>query len=469
MQRQSQVFLFAFALLALTFSACTRAPQAHVLEAEQAALREALEEAHHEALEQASTLIAEHATPPDESELDLRGRFIEAVQQEDWPRAKELEAHWHAPFDDDEGQAAEIRLLLAEGDVLLARERAWNLIQDDRETHAQWIELWYQSFFEDENVWRATAQTLELHSDFDKLEALGGGSTVTLKVLLNDELVGVLKPHSTREQSFYRGEVAAYRLCLLMRCHFIVPQNTEVRVRVQDFLRAYGISSLDRRTGYSRNFSDLIVFEDDEGESWIHATFKAWVPDFTTYPLEHTDGWISLLNGATSFERLDEMTLADALRPMRGRERAYVPAMLSRAGDTDALDFARQLSSLHVFDYLLNNWDRYSGVFWGVNCQWADGHFVSIDNGAVLQKRGWGSAVTTRGRMRRIRMFSKETVDAIRAMDYDLTRKLLLPPNPHHDDEDERFDNFWERRNEFLEWIDDLIERRGEDRVLALP
>lgn len=469
MQHSSTKFLIALILVTSVFSGCARQAKSDVLAEEADLLAAQLQAAHLQALEQASTTVAAAAEEPAIETLDLRGRFIQAVIDEDWELAREYHQHWHADLEDEEAQDAEWLLLLADQNFDEARARAWFGIESFPESKHHWVQRWYQSWMADERFWRAAPYDLQPNVDFDKLEALGGGSTVTLKVLLNDEIVGVLKPHSTREQSFYRGEVAAFRLCSLMKCGFEVPLNTEVRIRVSDFLRAYGISSLQRRTGYSSNFSDLITFTDADGEAWIHATFKAWAPGFTTYPVEHTEGWVSLLNGATSREKLESMSLADALRPMRGKERAYVPAMLDRGGDTTGLDFARQLSNLHVFDYLLNNWDRYSGVFWGVNCQWNNGTFVSIDNGAVLQRRGWGSAIATRNRMRRIRIFSRSTVEALRAMDYDLTRQLLLPPSPHHSDEDERFENFWGRRVEFLEWLDQLIESRGEDLVLILP
>lgn len=466
-----------FTTLVLTLSllpACGRQQaRADALAAQELAEQRALEAQQAEqlerALEQATTVVAEAAEEPAIEDIDVRGRFIQAVNNGDWSLAQEYQPHWAADSDDKEGQDAELLLLLHEGHFDEARARAWTFLTSFPDVEEHWRQRWYQSWMSDESFWRAEPYDLERERDFDKLEALGGGSTVTLKVLLNGEIVGVLKPHSTLEQTNYRGEVAAYRLCEIMQCGFHVPQNTEVRIRVRDFLRAYGISSLTRSKGYSRRFSDLITFTDENGEEWIHGTLKAWAPGFTTYPVEHTDGWISLLNGATSRERLENMSLEDALRPMRGKERAYVGAILDRRGETDALDFARQLSNLHVFDYLLNNWDRYSGVFWGVNLQWNHGQFVSIDNGAVLQRRSWGSSVATRNRMRRIRIFSKATVEALRQMDYAQTRQLLLPTSPHHPDEDERFELFWARRVEFLSWLDALIESRGEDRVLVLP
>lgn len=466
MQRLSVFSVASILAAALVFAACAKPAGATVLDVEP------VEPPLIAAVEEAATIVTDatdEADSLDDDALDIRGRYLDAIAQRDWTRADELRDLWPPDAHDSEGHDALLSHDIERGDYAGARAKAYAFAMDNPDQREHWVSRWYDGWKADDQFWRATPYALELGRDLDKLEALGGGSTITLKVLLDGVIVGVFKPHSTREQSNYRGEVAAYRLCALMDCGFSVPKNIEAKIRVRDLLRAYGISSLSRNSGYSRGFSDLVVFTDAEGEQWIHGTLKDWAPGFTTFPLEHTDGWVSLLNGATSRARLEEMSLSDALRGMRGKDRAYVGAMLDRGGDTDGLDFARQLSNLHVFDYLLNNWDRYSGVFWGVNCQWNHGHFVSIDNGAVMQRRSWGASIATRNRMRRIRVFSKSTVEAIRWMDKDQTRALMLPESPHHTHDDERFENFWQRRIEFLSWIDGLIESRGEERVLMLP
>ena len=399
-----------------------------------------------------------------------RQRFIDAVAIADWDTAHELVDSWTAEHGDVDGITANLRLQIHDGEFREARTSARALFGANPDQREYWLDLYYDAFQADPELWAPAPRTLVPGEDFDSLRSLGGGSTVTIRVDRGDETIAVFKPHSTLEQSYYRGEIAAYRLCELIDCGFSVPKNEEVRIRVDDFVAAYGIQSLtSARPGtYARRFRDLIVFTDEDGQQWIHGTLKAWAPGFTTYPVEHTEGWLWLLNGSRTREQLDNMTLEDALRPMRGRERAYVAGMLERRGETTGIDFARQLSNLHVFDMLLNNWDRYSGQFYGVNCQWNHGQFVSIDNGATLQKESWGSNTTTRARQRRVRVYSRSTVDAIRYMDLDRVREILLPPSPWHTDEDERFARFAQAREDFLTWLDDQIARRGEENVLLL-
>src|SRR5690625_238147 len=478
MYRTPRIVVFLILCALATFSGCAHKARANALAEETGqdiAQRVIAQTALQNALNAAQATVAQAIQTPQLQNLsadDLRARFLRAAKDARWKDAAIYNAFWQAPLDDADGQEAEILLLLAQQNYRDARTRAWNLVDAFQHEDPRWIPLWYQSYMADPNFWRPVPYDMIRGQDYEKLAKLGGGSTVSLKVLDQDEnILSMIKPHSELGQTYSRGEIAAYRPCELMQCGFSVPRNIEVRFTLKEFLRAYGVAALKNRSqGYARRFSDIIVFEDEKGEPWIHATMKDWVPGYTTYPIEHVDGWISLLNGYTPIETLRQMSLEDALRPMRGKERAYIPAMLERNQEgTDGLDFARQLSNLHVFDYLLNNWDRYSGVYWGVNCHWNHGQFVSIDNGASFQRRNWGNAVATRTRMRVIRRYSKTTVAAIRAMDKDLTRELLFPDNAHHPGEDDRFESFWARRDDFLQWIDELIERRGEAQTLSLP
>lgn len=459
-----------FSGCAYTALANTQAEESGEATAEELAERIAF----HNAFVTAIETVVESTSSPTPDDLDLRQRFIQSVADERWDDAALYLEYWHADFDDGDAQEAEVRLMLHLQQFEEARDRTWGLLSSFQEDQDRWVPLWYAAWMQDPTFWRPIPYDMLRGEHYERLTKLGGGSTVSLRVLdQNDEIIGMIKPHSELGQTYYRGEIAAYRLCEIMKCGFKVPRNFEVRFRLPEFLRAYGVRSLQNKsTGYARRFSDIIVFDDQEdGEPWIHATFKDWVPGYTTFPVEHVDGWIALLNGYIPIETLREMSLAEALAPMAAMERADIAGMLARNEEgTDALDFARQLSNLHVFDYLMNNWDRYSTLYFGVNCQWNHGQFVSIDNGASFQVRNDnGASAWSRTRLRVIRRFSKSTVTAIRAMDRERTRELLFPESAHHPEDEQRFESFWERRTDFLQWLDELIERRGEERILSLP
>ncbi len=398
-----------------------------------------------------------------------RTLFVHLVSTHRVESAVSMLEVWQPDPDDRDAYIAVVTLAIEAGDLEYARTIAWACAETFADRRAEFVELWYDSFMYDEVFLPPDVLTIVPGEHIDEIQRLGGGSTVTLKFRLNGETVAAFKPMQTREQSNYRAEIAAYRLCALIHCEFDVPYNREVRIREEDFLELYGLSSLEATSGYSNNFSDLIWFEDADGVHWLHGTMKEWVPGFTTFPLEHHGGWRALLSVRTPRETIENLTFYEAIQGMRGQYRNNHRGMMDRAAGTSGFEFVHQLSNLHVFDFLLNNWDRYSDAFFGVNCQFDNGRFLSIDNGATMQLSRWGAPTRTFRRLQRVQLFSRRTVNAIRWMDLERVSQFLFPPSPWHDDEVDRFEGFENRRASFLEYVDGLIEEYGEDQILVFP
>lgn len=405
--------------------------------------------------------------PADEARI--RAMAIGAVLEGDTSLAATLLAAFPSIDSDRKLAYSRVRHALDTGAIASAREQAWHYAHAIKPMRAAFLTLWYESFYRDAQYYAADVTTIEPGVQLTRLERLGGGSTITLKFKLEEETVGAFKPYQTRYQSNYRAEIAAYRLCVLMDCGFQVPHNAEVRVERRDFLDLYGLRNLESSGGYSANFSDLIWFTDAEGREWLHGTLKEWVPGFGQFPIEFTDYWSGLVARGVSRERLEAMTFDDAIAGFRGENGNY-SAIRTRAGEATAIDLARQLSNLHLFDYLINNWDRYSGEFWGVNCQWKDGHFVSIDNGASFQASSTGAHAsgTTWGRFGRVHIFSQSTFDRLRAIEPQHVQALFFPPRLEHNEDDNRFKLFLIRRQRALDRIIGQIESRGFDEAIPL-
>ncbi len=400
----------------------------------------------------------------------LRAAVRHAVQVGHVEGGVALLAVWQPASDDVKGQWAGVELALQAGDWANARQLAWERAVAYKPMRRRFMSMYLEAHRRDPDMWAAEPYTVQAGVDADQLERLGGGSTITIKFRLNDETVGAFKPNQTRMQSNYRAELAAYRLCSVMRCGFDVPRNREVRIREQDFLDLYGLNSIDSGAGYSAGFVDLVWFEDESGERWLHGTLKDWVPGFTRFPIESVGAWDFLVSQWMSRERLDAMDPLRALDGFRGEDGNY-GGLASRREEMTALDLSRQLSNLHVFDFLLNNWDRYSGEFPGVNCQFNHGRFVSIDNGAAFQPPGIGggsSSSTTWARMQPVGIFSRETIDALTWVDPAELYTLLFPPSPHHD-EMASYKPFLLRRQRLLEHVHGQVQRRGEADVFMLP
>ena len=247
----------------------------------------------------------------------------------------------------------------------------------------QFQELYYQAFAADPEFLPEVQEISE--ADFDELAPLGGGSTITLKVVKDGKPFAAFKPLQTRRQSNYRAEIAAWRLCELLQCDFQVPWNRPIKIERNVFNKLYNKSKSKKREIYRKELKDIIWTKEGKN-SYVYGTLKDWVPDFTRFPIEFTSFWKGWVSQAKYIEDFPELSVA--MQPLSKRKntaKLYTELMAQSPNlTTEAL--ASQVSQVLTFDYLIGNWDRFSGVpdWWGVNCQFKDNHIVSIDNGAAF-------------------------------------------------------------------------------------
>jgi len=318
--------------------------------------------------------------------------------------------------------------------------------------------------FEADNVF--LPPVVNLPDAVTQIRKLGGGSTVTLKFKQGDETVAAFKPLQTRRQSNYRSEIASWRLCQLLNCSFEIPYNRPVRIGKKAFKKRYPMTSSKQRGYAQQNFEDLIWTRDADGK-FLYGTEKAWVKDFTKFPIEYEKTWRDWLKLSASPDVLD-LPLEDALRGWlrKGVTQKHYQPLIDRAQGTTTRDVARQLSDMLVFDFLVGNWDRYSGVkkYWGANCHFTKGHLLSIDNGAAFPTY---TAPRVRRRFAKVERFSRSLIHELRLLNKDATLRWLFPNASAS--ELKRFELFWQQRNKVLERVDGLIEDHGEAAVLAFP
>lgn len=304
-------------------------------------------------------------------------------------------------------------------------------------------------------------------SDYDNLSPLGGGSTLTFKLIRDGVPVAAVKPLQTRLQSNYRAEIAAWRLCEFLRCDFKVPYNKEIRFEYGTFNLMYAKSRSNKAEAYKKEFIDLRWKKNEtDGKNYLYATYKDWVPDFTRFPIELKSVWKNWLSAEADIKVFPE--LEKALKPIA----AYAPTaklyddILRRKADLTTPLLASQISQVIVFDFLIGNFDRFSGVpnWYGVNCQFKDGRIVSIDNGAGFQ---WGGNTKVTENFMLVERFSRHFIEELRRLDRENTCDLLFPERDSKDQAS--CDQFWKKRQDVLERVDALILKYGEDTVLAFP
>lgn len=324
-------------------------------------------------------------------------------------------------------------------------------------------DLYFRSFAEDKYFLPNTLNVTE--KVVDEIAPLGGGSTLTFKFLSQGNIVGAFKPHQTRRQSNYLSEIAAWRLCQLLQCDFEIPYNRPVKVERDTFNRLYEKTKSSKKELYRQELVDIIWTKDKAtGKSYVYGTLKDWVPEYTRFPIEYLSlwkGWISQEEYVESFP-----LLKNALFPMTKRDNTLhlYGTVLNQTSNLTTEQLASQISQVLTFDFLIGNWDRFSGVpeWWGVNCQFAKDRIVSIDNGASFPAF---SNERVRQKFMYVERFSRHFIDALRSLKKEETFKLLFPDQTSY--ERANFEQFWKQRSLVLSRIDSLSEKYGTEHVLS--
>ena len=313
-------------------------------------------------------------------------------------------------------------------------------------------------------------ETLTLRQDvhLDVARALGGGKSISLKFELDGETRYAFKPSQLDWTLGWRAEVAADLLCQAIQCHFNVPSSAPSRISREAFEELYGRHRSTRQSDYAETFAEHLLWVREPGEDgverdYLYGVLKAWMPSFVDFPLEYGDLWDGWLDASIEPSELDR-DLSDALSALKYRQqgRYYAPILAERRG-ASTRSVARGLSDVLLFDYLTSNWDRYSGVetYYGVNNQFDEGAFLSLDNGAAFHVL---TLSKVEQRFEPVTRFSRATISALRMIRPESLNDVLFP-EPDADAR-QRLAVFWRQRDRLLKRVDALIEEHGEEAVL---
>ncbi len=306
--------------------------------------------------------------------------------------------------------------------------------------------------------YNATPRHLVTDQDISVVKKLGGGSSLVYRLIKDKQTFAAFKPKQKRKQSNPRSELAAYRLCPLIRCRFDIPKNEPIWFEYKQFSGLYARLPSNPQ----KELTDLDLVKIDNMDR-VEGTMKDWVPSFAEFPIEIESlwkPWFEMTKAELQNKPAIEAVMVVA--ETNKRAEALSTKLKSHMERVSAYDIALQLSNLIVFDFLINNWDRYSvkAEFYGVNCQFANGRFMSIDNGASFPQKANRHPAE---RLHAIKRFSRLTYESIKALDKDKTLQRLFPSSTSH--EEERFNTFWSQRALYLEYVDKLVEENGAEQV----
>lgn len=261
-----------------------------------------------------------------------------------------------------------------------------------------------------------------------------GGSTLSFRVWFDNGSRGLFKPQQTNSVANFRAELAAYRLSRLLGLHRVPPACGRLVARAE--LQRIADASGDAQ--FSERVMREVLARGDE----VPGAMLYWVPG----PLENVPG----------VERWQ--VLLDPAQPL-------APA--------DA-DLAADLARLILFDFLIDNVDRWSGgnILRQHPRTQGPGPMLFMDNGAAFTvgQNGLGARPREQAqRLARVGRLPRAMVAALRAltaesisaaMREDPLGRLLGPA---------QIDAVLTRRDRILAHVDALIQAHGEDAVLVFP
>jgi hypothetical protein len=265
-----------------------------------------------------------------------------------------------------------------------------------------------------------------------------GGTSLSLRVDLASGARAAFKPVQTNWQSMPRKEIAAYRINRLLGLSSVPPAIGRA-LPVADLLAALGP---DSRFVAPRLRAEMIAGPDGlvagEMSWWIPKITKATVDGFAIDSVAGVVRWKAYLTAGHAIPHREQRMVA-------------------------------QISDMVLFDYLINNFDRWSGG----NVQSSpDGRVLYfMDNTLSFGGRDRDGHVRTQIFLRRSQKFSRSLVAALRSLDETALRAALEYDTGPFDVllREPEIEGVMARRGYALDYIDGLCAAHGEDDVLVFP
>jgi hypothetical protein len=265
-----------------------------------------------------------------------------------------------------------------------------------------------------------------------------GGSSLSLRVDFASGGRAAFKPEQIHPQSNPRREIAAYRVDRLLGIGRVPPAIA------RSFPTGDVIEGFDPRTrAHGRG---RIADEGRQRAGRLAGELSWWIPEIHDAKV-----------GGHLLDTLDAILI-------------WKPWLqIGRPIPDAARAMAEQISTLTVFDFLIDNKDRWSGA----NIKVAPGgdELFFMDNTMSFSRDTDGHR-KSKVYLARVQKFSRRLIDRIRAIGEADRRAAVENDLGPFDDgllDDEQIAGFMGRRAAVLAHVDRLIAKHGEDAVLAFP
>lgn len=265
-----------------------------------------------------------------------------------------------------------------------------------------------------------------------------GGTSLSLRLDFQSGGRAAFKPDQTHAQSQPRREVAAYRVDRLLGIGH-VPPAAAIVVSMEQLLASIV-------PGVRAAVGARIRAEARPRKGQLRGSASWWIPEIKVaaigkYPIDSTDGIVTW--------------------------RRHLGIDAERTPETTA--FVAQISDMVLFDFLIDNSDRWSG---GNARTSVDGKILYFMDNTLAFTRNPRAHSRTNTYLRRVKVFSRRLVESVRRF----TREELVEALSSAEDgalapllNDQEIDAVMARRELAVTYIDELIAEHGAERVLAFP
>ncbi len=285
-------------------------------------------------------------------------------------------------------------------------------------------------------------------SDSELLDPLGegtvtriklnhGGTSLSLRLDFSNGTRAAFKPEQTFPQSDPRREIAAYRIDRLLGINHVAPAKA-IAIPYKELADA---AEPGQRAYVEERLQDAIV-----RGGIVYGEIQWWIPEIKL--------------AAFGRNRVDEHEGKELWKQYL-QVGAQIPA--------DGRRLVEQLSTLIVFDVLINNSDRWSGANTMMSPNGEVLYFM--DNTLSFSNHKIGHEVPNAA-LHRIQVFSRSLIGRLRTLSYDAIEKVLAVGDDKRLGRllsEDAMHAIISRRDNILTYVDKLIAEYGEDAVLAFP
>ncbi|HLL21683.1 MAG TPA: hypothetical protein VK427_06115 [Kofleriaceae bacterium] len=270
-----------------------------------------------------------------------------------------------------------------------------------------------------------------------KIKLNRGGTSLSLRLDFSNGTRAAFKPEQTFPQSDPRREIAAYRIDRLLGINHVAP----ARATAIPYQQLVDAAEPGHRAYVAERLQDAIV-----RDGIVYGELQWWIPEIKL--------------AAFGRQRIDEREGKDLWH-------AYLSAGATIPPEHRRL--CEQLSTLIVFDVLIDNADRWSGSNTMMSPDGSTLFFM--DNTLSFSIHKFGHEIPNTA-LRRIEVFSKRLVERLRSLTYEQIERVLDMGNDTRLGAlltPEQMRAIIARRDNILVHVDRLIAKHGEEAVLALP